>query len=113
MGTTKLFDAITEVASDMEISTFLDKGMTIPEDILGEIAVSVSGVEGVPMVVSWAELGPRCSLQLWSCSWAAALGSPRCPHPGAESAQETPGTLEQQRFGRARISGPSCAAPEF
>ena len=102
---------------DMSLDKFyrkvLDKGLTIPEDILGEIAVSVSGVEGVPMVVSWAELGPPCGLQLWSCSWAAALGSPRGPHPGAEPAQETLGALEQQRFGRARISGPSCAAPEF
>ena len=69
----------------------LDKGMTIPEDILGEIAVSVSGVGGVPVVVFWAELGPPCGLQLWPCSWAAALGSPRCPHPGPEPAQETPG----------------------
>ena len=64
---------------DMSLDKFyrkvLDKGLTIPEDILGEIAVSVSGVEGVPMVVSWAELGPPCGLQLWSCSWAAALGA--------------------------------------
>lgn len=55
----------------------LDKNMTIPEDILGEIAVSVSGLRGLGSswntasstalpqparshlsVVSWAELGP-------------------------------------------------------
>lgn len=92
----------------------LDKGMTIPEDILGEIAVSVSGVGGVPMVVSWAELGPPCGLQLWPCSWAAAFGSPKCPHPGPEpSCSGDPGVLEPHRFSRARISGPSCASPEF
>lgn len=61
----------------------LEKNMTIPEDILGEIAVSVSGLglealggsraqkprpasaaTACPDVVSWAELGPFCGPQL-------------------------------------------------
>lgn len=47
----------------------LDKDMTIPEDILGEIAVSVSGSGpagvGVLMLLSRAESGPQCGPQLW------------------------------------------------
>lgn len=80
----------------------------------GDRCVCKWGWGGVPMVVSWAELGPPCGLQLWPCSWAAALGSPRCPHPGPEpSCSGDPRVLEPHRFSRARISGPSCASPEF
>lgn len=76
----------------------LDKNMTIPEDILGEIAVSVSGLGGVwnsryiarctspapagtkprLMVVFWRELGPTMDPNMGYCppgaqSWTRAF----------------------------------------
>ena len=91
----------------------LDKGMTIPEDILGEIAVSVSGVGGGPSGSVLGRAGPpvwppAVALQLGSCPW-----KPQVPPPWTGACSGDPGALEPHRFGRTRISGPSCAVPEF